>query len=105
MDWIPERAIGPTDDLLYEAEHTENDHELCAALGLSMKELMRHSTAEKREMLMNHRKEQLRKLVTVYYEQRGWNGNGVPTVATLQGLSLWGFLSDEARERITGLNA
>ena len=45
-------------------------------------------------MLMNHRKEQLRKLVKVYYEQRGWNGNGVPTVPTLQGLGLWGFLSD-----------
>jgi len=105
MDWIPERAIGPTDDLLYEAEHTENDRELCAALGLPMKDLMRHSTAGKREMLMNHRKEQLRKLVKVYYEQRGWNGNGVPTVPTLQGLGLWGFLTDEARARITELNA
>jgi aldehyde:ferredoxin oxidoreductase len=105
MDWIPERAIGPTDDLLYEAEHTENDHELCQAFGLPMKDLMRRSTAEKREMLMNHRKEQLRKLVSVYYEQRGWNGNGIPNVATLQGLGLWGYLTDEARARITELNA
>ena len=93
MDWIPDRAIGPTDDRLYEAEQAENDQELCEALGLTMKDLMRHSTAEKREMLMNHRKEQLRKLVKVYYEERGWNANGVPTVATLQGLGLWDFLT------------
>jgi aldehyde:ferredoxin oxidoreductase len=104
MDWIPERAIGPTDDHLYETEHAENDQELCAVLGLTMKELMSHNTAGKREMLMNHRKEQLRKLVKVYYEQRGWNANGIPTVATLQGLGLWNFLTDEARARITELN-
>jgi len=105
MDWIPDRAVGPTDDHLYETEQAENDQELCTVLGLTMKELVRHSTAVKREMLMNHRKEQLRKLVGVYYQQRGWNGNGVPTVATLQGLGLWSFLSGEARERITELNA
>jgi hypothetical protein len=29
----------------------------------------------------------------------------VPTVATLQGLGLWGFLTEEARARITELNA
>jgi len=104
MDWIPDRAVGPTDDGLYDTEQAENDRELCASLGLTMKELMRHSTAEKREMLMKHRKEQLRKLVGVYYEQRGWNTNGVPTVTTLQGLGVWGFLTDEARERITELN-
>lgn len=105
MDWIPERAIGPTDDRLYETEQAENDQELCTALGLTMKELVRHSTAEKREMLMNHRKEQLKKLVMVYYQQRGWSANGVPTVATLQGLGLWGFLTDEARVRISELSA
>jgi len=105
MDWIPDRAVGPTDDHLYETEHTENDHELCEALGLTMKDLMRHTTAEKRVMLMNHRKEQLRKLVKVYYGERGWNANGVPTVAILQGLGLWDFLSAEARTRITELNA
>jgi aldehyde:ferredoxin oxidoreductase len=105
MDWIPERAIGPTDDRLYEAEHVENDQELCVAMGLTMKDLIRHSTAEKREMLMNHRKEQLRKLVKVYYEERGWNENGIPTVVTLQGLGLWGFLTEEARVRIAELNA
>jgi aldehyde:ferredoxin oxidoreductase len=105
MDWIPERAIGPTDDRLYEAEHAENDKELCEALGLTMKDLARHSSAEKRDMLMNHRKDQLRKLVKVYYEERGWNEGGIPTVATLQGLGLWGYLTAEAQARITELNA
>ena len=105
MDWIPDRAIGPTDDRLYEAEQAENDRELCEAMGLQMKEIMGQSTAEKREMLMNHRKEQLRKLVKVYYEERGWNEGGIPTVATLQGLGLWGYLTAEARARITELTA
>ena len=104
MDCIPDRAVGPTDDGLYETEHTENDRELCETMGLTMKELMRRSTAEKRNMLMNHRKEQLRKLVKVYYEERGWNESGIPTVATLQRLGLWDFLTDEAKVRITELN-
>jgi aldehyde:ferredoxin oxidoreductase len=104
MDWIPDRAVGPTDDHLYEAEHAENDKELHIALGLTMKELMRQSTSEKREMLMNHRKEQLRKLIQVYYGERGWNKSGIPTVNTLQKLGLWDFLTDEARAIISELN-
>ena len=31
-DWIPDRAIGPTDDLLYEAEKEYNDRELSKLL-------------------------------------------------------------------------
>lgn len=104
MDCIPDRAVGPTDDHLYETEHAENDRELCETKGLTMKDIMRLSTAEKRVMLMSHRKEQLRKLVDVYYKERGWNASGIPAVATLQGLGLWDFLTDEARTRITELN-
>ena len=32
-DWIPDRAIGPTDDLLYEAEAEYNDQDLADRLG------------------------------------------------------------------------
>jgi aldehyde:ferredoxin oxidoreductase len=36
-------------------------------------------TTEKREILMKHRKEELKKLIGVYYAQRGWNETGIPT--------------------------
>jgi aldehyde:ferredoxin oxidoreductase len=102
-DWIPDRAIGPTDDRLYEAEHAENDHELCQILGKPMKDILRFSTAEKRELLMNHRKEQLRKLIAVYYDERGWSASGIPTRETLEGLGLWPYLTEETRTRLITL--
>jgi aldehyde:ferredoxin oxidoreductase len=102
-DWIPDRAVGPTEDRLYEAEQAENDRELCEILQKPMKELLKMTTAEKRELLMTHRKAQLRKLVRVYYEERGWNASGIPTVATLQRLGIWEFLNGETRTRIAEL--
>jgi aldehyde:ferredoxin oxidoreductase len=102
-DWIPGRAIGPTDDRLYEAEHAANDSELRTLLQKQAKDILRMTTTEKRNLLMNHRKEQLRKLVGVYYEKRGWTANGIPKVETLQGLGLWEFLNGEAKQIITEL--
>jgi aldehyde:ferredoxin oxidoreductase len=102
-DWIPDRAVGPTDDRLYEAELAENDRELCEILNKPMKELLKMETAKKRELLMTHRKEQLRKLVRVYYEKRGWTAHGIPTMKTLQRLGLWVFLNGETRARIAEL--
>ena len=55
------------------------------------------ATAEKREILMKHRKEQLQKLVQAYYHARGWSTTGIPTVDTLKKLGLWDFLTEEAR--------
>ena len=52
---------------------------------------------------MTHRKEQLRKLIQVYYKERGWNTTGIPTVATLQKLGLWDFLTDEAKAKISSI--
>ncbi len=66
-DWIPDRAIGPTDDALYDNEKDYNDKQLVAFLN---KPLIRNSmmqTAEKRGALMKHRKEELRKLIHIYY--------------------------------------
>ena len=103
FDWIPDRAIGPTDDPLYEAEHVQNDHELSEALGRPLKEILLMTVSERRERLMAHRKEQLRRLIGVYYEERGWNDNGIPQVDTLQRLGLWEFLDEEARQSITAL--
>jgi aldehyde:ferredoxin oxidoreductase len=104
-DWIPDRAIGSTDDRLYETEQEYNDRDLATILGKPYEELQKTATGEKRGLLMNHRKNELRNLIEVYYEERGWNAAGIPTVATLQRLGLWDFLTDETRTRLTALTA
>ena len=102
-DWIPDRAIGATADDLYDAEQAENDPELGRLLGKPLEEIAAMPTAEKREPLMNSRKEQLRELIQVYYRERGWSASGIPTPETLKGIGLWNFLTEEARARITAL--
>ena len=102
-DWIPERAMGPTDERLYEAELAYNDQVLVTVLGKTLADIQAMPTCEKLEILMAHRKQQLRKLIQVYYMERGWNTCGIPTVATLQQLGLWGFLTDEAKTLISGV--
>jgi aldehyde:ferredoxin oxidoreductase len=104
-DWIPDRAIGPTDDILYETEAEYNNRDLAERLGKSPEELNGMTTSRKRELLMALRKEQLRKLIDVYYQERGWNSCGIPMPDTLKQLGLWGFLNDEARSIINELTA
>jgi aldehyde:ferredoxin oxidoreductase len=100
QDWIPDRAIGPTDDALYDAEAEYHDAELAGALGRPPAEIQVMPTAEKRELLMDRRRGQLRELVQTYYRERGWTPSGIPTPATLQRLGLWDFLTDGVRQRI-----
>jgi aldehyde:ferredoxin oxidoreductase len=102
-DWIPDRAIGPTDDGLYEAEQAYSDGDLERLTGKTPEEIQAMTTTEKRETLLALRKEELRKLIRIYYDQRGWSEQGVPTVETLQSLGLWTFLTEEARTRIAAL--
>ena len=96
-DWIPDRAIGPTDDQLYEAEGEYNDRKLSIYIGKPPAEVRNMPVGEKRALLMEHRKRELRRLIDVYYEERGWIPNGVPTPETLQRLGLWDFLNEETR--------
>jgi aldehyde:ferredoxin oxidoreductase len=103
MDWIPDRAIGATDDLLYENEQEYNDQRLEKILAKNPEEVRQMSTADKREALMNSRKGDLRELIDIYYRMRGWNEQGIPTVGTLKRLGLWEFLNEETRERIIEL--
>lgn len=103
-DWVPDRAIGPTEDSLYEAEGEYNDGEVSRILGVPLEDVRSRKTSAKRTILMNHRKQELRKLITLYYEKRGWNASGIPTVATLERLGLWGFLKEETRWKINQLN-
>lgn len=100
-DWIPDRAIGPTDDALYETEAEYNDGEVTRRLGRKLEEVRRMPVRERREILMESRKDELRKLIDVYYQERGWSPSGIPTRDTLERLGLWGFLSEEVRSVIT----
>lgn len=100
QDRIPDRAVGPTDDRLYDAERDHNDREVAGFLGRPAADLQDVSMAEKREILMTKRKEQLRELIQVYYHARGWNSSGIPTPETLQKIGLWGFLTEGARAKI-----
>jgi aldehyde:ferredoxin oxidoreductase len=104
-DWIPDRAIGPTDDSLYESEAEFNDKDLIELLGKAPEDLAGMTTARKRELLMEIRKKQLRKLIDVYYQERGWSSSGIPMPETLKELGLWEFLSDEARSVIRKLTS
>lgn len=102
-DWIPDRAIGPIDDDLYEAEKGYHDEELAAMPEKNTNDIEKMGTAEKRECLMRNRKEQLRRLIEVYYGERGWTASGIPTPDTLKKVGLWPFLNEEARARISDL--
>jgi aldehyde:ferredoxin oxidoreductase len=103
QDWIPDRAIGPTDDALYESEAEYNDKDLAERLGKSIQQLDGMATGQKRELLMTLRRERLQRLIDVYYQERGWNPSGIPLPETLKELGLWDFLADEARTVITDL--
>jgi aldehyde:ferredoxin oxidoreductase len=102
-DWIPERAIGPIDDDLYDAEKDYHDRELCRLLGKSPKIIQAMKTSDKRQFLMNHRKEQLSQLIRAYYHERGWTTSGIPTAHILKQIGLWPFLNEAAKAKIIEL--
>ena len=77
-DWIPDRAIGPTDDLLYESEAAYNDGEVARILEKSIAEATAMGTTQKRTALMDYRKKELVRLIEVYYAERGWSRVAFP---------------------------
>ena len=103
-DWIPDRAIGPIDNDLYDAEKDYHDQELSRFLEKSPTEIQNMTTGEKRANLMNHKKEQLRQLIQAYYQERGWNTSGIPTINTLKQIGLWTFLNEGTKTKICELN-
>ena len=103
-DWIPDRAIGPIDNNLYDAEKDYHDQELSRFLEKSPTEIQNMTTGEKRANLMNHKKEQLRQLIQAYYQERGWNTSGIPTINTLKQIGLWTFLNEGTKTKICELN-
>ena len=104
-DWIPDRAIGPIDNHLYDAEKDYHDQELSRFLEKSPTEIQNMTTGEKRANLMNHKKEQLHQLIQAYYQERGWNTSGIPTIDTLKQIGLWTFLNEGTKTKICELNS
>ncbi|HEY9162014.1 MAG TPA: aldehyde ferredoxin oxidoreductase C-terminal domain-containing protein [Desulfomonilia bacterium] len=102
-DWIPDRAIGPTTDSLYEAEMEYNDEEVSRITGKDRSIANQMSVAEKRAILMNSRKDRLKNLVQSYYDARGWTSQGIPSIETLKKLGLWDFINDYTKERLAEL--
>lgn len=103
-DWVPDRAIGPTDDDLYDAEKDFHDSEISKISEKTLEDVQKMETGIKREILMNFRKEQLRKLIQAYYHERGWNSGGIPKVETLERVGLWDYLNKETQTKIIELN-
>ncbi len=103
-DWIPDRAIGPIDDLLYDSEHEYYNRELAQLLEKPLAEVQNMKTGGKRDSLMSRRKEQLIKLIRAYYDERGWNASGIPTIDTLKEIGLWNFLNQESKNKLSDLN-
>lgn len=104
QDWIPERAIGPTEDALYELEEKYNDQQLADLWHQPVEEVEKMETGKKREALMTHRRAELKKLIHVYYHQRGWTQKGIPAIDTLKKIGLWDFLTAETRSRLAAIN-
>ncbi len=77
-DWIPDRAIGPTDDALYESEAAYSDADLGRLAGLSAEEIGRMPVTERRARLMSSRKAALTELIQAYYGERGWTETAFP---------------------------
>ena len=86
------------------AEKDYHDQQLSIILNKPLAEIKKMKTAEKREILMKYRKEELKKLISVYYAERGWSSAGIPKVDTLKQIGLWNFLNEETKTRITKMN-
>ena len=102
-DWIPDRAIGPIDDSLYEAEKDYNDDEVAGITGKDISIVKQMKIQEKRELLMKRRKDRLKKLVQSYYHARKWTSEGIPSIETLKELGLWKFINDGTKDRLAEL--
>lgn len=103
-DWVPERAIGPIDDKLYNAEKEFHDGQLSAMLNKPLEAVQAMRTSRKRELLMENRKAQLESLIQAYYQERGWNLQGIPEIDTLKQLGLWKFLNEDTRLKLRELH-
>ncbi len=84
-DDIPYRAVGPVTEEEYES-HTEHyDKQLREKVGFDPDG---KSTKEKLTVLRKYREAEYERLKDAVYKRRGWNHNGVPTLAKVKELGI-----------------
>ncbi|UCF10095.1 MAG: aldehyde:ferredoxin oxidoreductase, partial [Candidatus Bipolaricaulota bacterium] len=83
-DAIPYRSMGPVTEEEYLSRAERYDRQL-EDLGIEIEGL---GTADKVARLRAHREAQYELLIDAVYKRRGWTADGVPTVETLQRLSM-----------------
>jgi aldehyde:ferredoxin oxidoreductase len=85
QDAIPYRSQGPVTQEEYESRRDRYDGQLAELPGPAPAAM---STAEKMRALRTHRQEQYDRLCAAVYARRGWDEDGVPTLAKLQELGI-----------------
>jgi aldehyde:ferredoxin oxidoreductase len=81
----PYRACGPVTVEEYESRAERYDKQLMEKIGFDP---LGKSTAEKVSVLRAYREKQYDLLRDAVYKRRGWNSNGIPTIAHLQKIGM-----------------
>ncbi len=84
-DDVPYRAIGPVTEEEYLSREERYDGQLKEHLGLDPSTL---SLAERMAKMREYRFDQYEQLKDAVYKRRGWNNNGVPTIAHLKNIGM-----------------
>jgi aldehyde:ferredoxin oxidoreductase len=84
-DYVPYRAMGPVTVDEYESRQEHYDRQLRLEAGISPTGL---STEEKIAKLRAYREDRYEQLVDAVYKRRGWDKNGIPTLAHLKDLGI-----------------
>ncbi len=84
-DTLPYRAMGPVTTEEYESRSTRYDAQLEEKYGIDPSAM---DTDEKITRLRRKREEEYELLKDAVYRRRGWNNNGIPTLATVKRLGI-----------------
>jgi aldehyde:ferredoxin oxidoreductase len=84
-DFPPYRAMGPVTAEEYESRAERYDNQLREEVGIDPTNL---STEEKMAQLREYRESRYENLLNAVYTRRGWNNDGIPTIATLQKIGI-----------------
>ncbi len=84
-DTIPYRAVGPVTVEEYRSREERYDSQLEEKYRVNP---VGKSTEEKVRLLRRFREEQYEQLKDAVYERRGWNRDGIPTIATVKRLGI-----------------
>ena len=106
-DWIPDRAIGPTDDEIYDAESEYNDNELRAGYcrNPTPGDLSPEPVGKTRNP-DEFQKKTTSRVDSDLLSGTGLDGDsGIPTIDTLIKIGLWNFLKEETKAEMTVLAA